>query len=269
MYRTRPIPRVIHLPLPVPQRREGPIARRLEPLRTAMHCRQKLLGRRAPHRRKWSQAWTVSEQEDPQARRGNKRSVDKVRPLPVSIAVLKREGLRCSPAATTPALPSPAAPPVHGLPSRPHAIKTPARSATIAIWIQAWPGPRRGRVSCGRAVSCWRACAIASGAVGVPAASSSVPRGAAAGSAPGTLSPVRPLSISARNLAAFSDELIVATVCPRSDKLWIIGLFQHRPDARQERDISPPDSHRIRECQYRRRAFRNLGRGEPATELAR
>src|SRR5437763_15570229 len=44
-----------------------------------------------------------------------------------------------------------------------------------------------------------RAVATAFAGIGVPAASSSVPRGAAAGSGASTLSPVRPRSISDRN----------------------------------------------------------------------
>jgi hypothetical protein len=46
-----------------------------------------------------------------------------------------------------------------------------------------------------------RACRTASAGVGVPAASSSVPSGAAAGSRTSTLSPVRPRSISSRSCA--------------------------------------------------------------------
>jgi hypothetical protein len=52
------------------------------------------------------------------------------------------------------------------------------------------------------ALSCRRATATSAGEGGCPAASSSVPSGASAGSKTPTLSPLRPLSISALSWAA-------------------------------------------------------------------
>lgn len=96
-----------------------------------------------------------------------------------------------------------------------------------AIKIHACPGPRRSCGGCGVAVrSRERASLTRDGLTGVPAASSSVPSGAAAGSPPSTLSPVRPRSMSSRNWSTVG----LWSASPR----FIVSIFQNPPSPTNE-----------------------------------